>query len=93
METFQRYFLIFAVVIMGYLLLLRWDPPSTLIEDKSTPKDEVSTNLPDNEEFGFIDNNLEKSPSFNSNNVSPTKCDEREIYKICLLYTSPSPRD
>ncbi len=82
METFQRYFLIFAVVIMGYLLLLRWDPPSTLIEDKSMPKDEVSTNLPDNEEFGFIDNNLEKSPSFNSNNVSPTKCDEREIYKI-----------
>ena len=82
MESFQRYFLIFAIVIMGYLLLLRWDPPSTLIADKNVLKDEVSTNSPVNEEFGFIDNNTKNASSFDSKNISSEKCEDYQIYKI-----------
>ena len=82
MESFQRYFLIFAIVIMGYLLLLRWDPPSTLIVDKNILSDEVSTNSLNNEEFGFIDSNTENGSSFDTKNLSSEKCEDYQIYKI-----------
>jgi hypothetical protein len=28
MENFQRYFLMFSILIFSYFLLIRWDPPT-----------------------------------------------------------------
>ena len=28
MENFQRYFLMFSILIFSYFLLIRWDPPN-----------------------------------------------------------------
>ena len=28
MENFQRYFLMFSILIFSYFLLIRWDPPA-----------------------------------------------------------------
>ena len=35
MENFQRYFLIFSILIFSYFLLIRWDPPNVNSKENS----------------------------------------------------------
>ncbi len=60
MENFQRYFLIFSILIFSYFLLIRWDPP---IQDSNL---EVQGN---NSERLLIDDsqNFEEAAPFNEN--------------------------
>ena len=60
MENFQRYFLMFSILIFSYFLLIRWDPP---IQDSNL---EVEGN---NSERLLIDDsqNFEEAAPFNEN--------------------------
>ena len=80
MENFQRYFLIACVFIMSYFLIIRWDPPGTPSSENYS-REEVSTYSP-KEEFGFIDENIQKqSEEIISNSVS-TPCVSSSVYEI-----------
>ena len=47
MENFQRYFLMFSILIFSYFLLIRWDPPTNnLTEDNVYNDSERSLNQP-----------------------------------------------
>ena len=39
MENFQRYFLIFSILIFSYFLLIRWDPPTNIISSEEVYSD------------------------------------------------------
>lgn len=39
MENFQRYFLIFSILIFSYFLLIRWDPPANIISPEEVYND------------------------------------------------------
>ena len=47
MENFQRYFLMFSILIFSYFLLIRWDPPLIDIQQvEDTTNSERSLNEP-----------------------------------------------
>ena len=80
MENFQRYFLIACVFIMSYFLIIRWDPPE-LSSSETYATEEVST-YSQKEEFGFIDENIQKqSEEIISSSVS-TSCVPNSVYEI-----------
>ena len=66
MESFQRYFLMFSILIFSYFLLIRWDPPTT----ESTHDSDLS-----NSERLLIDEpkDFEETAPFNENlsNIEP----------------------
>ena len=65
---------------MSYFLIIRWDPPGTPSSENYS-REEVSTYSP-KEEFGFIDENIQKqSEEIISNSVS-TPCVSSSVYEI-----------
>ena len=96
MENFQRYFLIFSIMIFSYFLIIRWDPPKNesieinndiLLNDSEY----LQSNEPlvNNESFADA---LISTPN-NCKNINSEKIDTDNWSLTCLLYTSPSPRD
>ena len=65
MENFQRYFLMFSILIFSYFLLIRWDPPlidTTQVEDTTNserslnePVDTFEEPAPFNEDLSYIE--------------------------------------
>ena len=65
MENFQRYFLMFSILIFSYFLLIRWDPPTNNIDDKVVyndserpllePSVDYEETTPFNEDLSYIE--------------------------------------
>ena len=63
MENFQRYFLMFSILIFSYFLLIRWDPPSDNISIDDTysdsgrsligPSNDYQESTPFNEDLSY----------------------------------------
>ena len=51
MENFQRYFLMFSILIFSYFLLIRWDPPNENLIENSISIDSERPLI--NEPIGF----------------------------------------
>ena len=60
MENFQRYFLMFSILIFSYFLLIRWDPPNENLIENSISIDSERPLI--NEPIGF-----EETAPFNEN--------------------------
>ena len=65
MENFQRYFLMFSILIFSYFLLIRWDPPTSNINEESVyddsersliqPSNDYKETAPFNEDLSYIE--------------------------------------
>ena len=65
MENFQRYFLMFSILIFSYFLLIRWDPPTSNINEESVyddsersliqPSNDYKETTPFNEDLSYIE--------------------------------------
>ena len=65
MENFQRYFLMFSILIFSYFLLIRWDPPTSNINEESLyedsersliqPSNDYKETTPFNEDLSYIE--------------------------------------
>ena len=65
MENFQRYFLIFSILIFSYFLLIRWDPPTNNFNDEivyndserslDQPSNDYKETTPFNEDLSYIE--------------------------------------
>ena len=65
MENFQRYFLMFSILIFSYFLLIRWDPPSNNIPLDNTyndsersliePSNDLEETTPFNEDLSYLE--------------------------------------
>ena len=64
MENFQRYFLMFSILIFSYFLLIRWDPPNNNPQEKDLSNSEhllsesinaYSEDAPFNEDLSYIE--------------------------------------
>ena len=65
MENFQRYFLIFSILIFSYFLLIRWDPPTSNINEENVyndsersliqPSNDYKETAPFNEDLSYIE--------------------------------------
>ena len=65
MENFQRYFLIFSILIFSYFLLIRWDPPTNDIDKElvynnserllQQPSSNYEEATPFNEDLSYIE--------------------------------------
>ena len=65
MENFQRYFLMFSILIFSYFLLIRWDPPTNNIDEKVVDNDserpllepsvDYEETTPFNEDLSYIE--------------------------------------
>ena len=85
MENFQRYFLMFSILIFSYFLLIRWDPP---IQESNLEREE------NNSERLLIDDsqNFEEAAPFNENLSSieslNNECDVSNIKTLETPYWS-----
>ena len=65
MENFQRYFLMFSILIFSYFLLIRWDPPTSDINEENVyndsersliqPSNDYKETAPFNEDLSYIE--------------------------------------
>ena len=65
MENFQRYFLMFSILIFSYFLLIRWDPPTNNFNDEivyndserslDQPSNDYKETTPFNEDLSYIE--------------------------------------
>ena len=65
MENFQRYFLMFSILIFSYFLLIRWDPPTSNINEENVyndsersliqPSNDYKEAAPFNEDLSYIE--------------------------------------
>ena len=65
MENFQRYFLMFSILIFSYFLLIRWDPPTSNINEELVyndsersliqPSNDYKETAPFNEDLSYIE--------------------------------------
>ena len=65
MENFQRYFLMFSILIFSYFLLIRWDPPTNNISEENVyndsersliqPSNDYKETAPFNEDLSYIE--------------------------------------
>lgn len=65
MENFQRYFLMFSILIFSYFLLIRWDPPTSYINEENVynesersliqPSNDYKETAPFNEDLSYIE--------------------------------------
>ena len=65
MENFQRYFLMFSTLIFSYFLLIRWDPPTSDINEENVyndsersliqPSNDYKETAPFNEDLSYIE--------------------------------------
>ena len=65
MENFQRYFLMFSILIFSYFLLIRWDPPTSNINKENIynesersliqPSNDYKETAPFNEDLSYIE--------------------------------------
>ena len=65
MENFQRYFLMFSILIFSYFLLIRWDPPTSNINEENVyddsersliqPSNDFKETTPFNEDLSYIE--------------------------------------
>ena len=65
MENFQRYFLMFSILIFSYFLLIRWDPPTSNINEENVyndsersliqPSNDYKETAPFNEDLSYIE--------------------------------------
>ena len=65
MENFQRYFLMFSILIFSYFLLIRWDPPANNLNEESVYNDsersleksssDYKETTPFNEDLSYIE--------------------------------------
>ena len=65
MENFQRYFLMFSILIFSYFLLIRWDPPTSNINEELVyndsersliqPSNDYKETTPFNEDLSYIE--------------------------------------
>ena len=65
MENFQRYFLMFSILIFSYFLLIRWDPPTNNFNEENVyndserslvqPSNDYKETTPFNEDLSYIE--------------------------------------
>ena len=65
MENFQRYFLMFSILIFSYFLLIRWDPPKDNFNEENVfndsersliePSNDYKETTPFNEDLSYIE--------------------------------------
>ena len=65
MENFQRYFLMFSILIFSYFLLIRWDPPTSNINEENVyndsersliqPSNDYKETAPFNEDLSYLE--------------------------------------
>ena len=65
MENFQRYFLMFSILIFSYFLLIRWDPPTNNFTQDNVyndserslvqPSNDYKETTPFNEDLSYIE--------------------------------------
>ena len=65
MENFQRYFLMFSILIFSYFLLIRWDPPTSNFNEEIVyndserslvqPSNDYKETTPFNEDLSYIE--------------------------------------
>ena len=65
MENFQRYFLMFSILIFSYFLLIRWDPPTNNFNEENVyndserslvqPPNDYKETTPFNEDLSYIE--------------------------------------
>jgi YidC/Oxa1 family membrane protein insertase len=65
MENFQRYFLMFSILIFSYFLLIRWDPPTNNYNEENVyndsersldqPSNDYKETTPFNEDLSYIE--------------------------------------
>ena len=65
MENFQRYFLMFSILIFSYFLLIRWDPPTNNFTEDNVyndserslvqPSNDYNETTPFNEDLSYIE--------------------------------------
>ena len=65
MENFQRYFLMFSILIFSYFLLIRWDPPTSNINKENVynesarsliqPSNDFEETTPFNEDLSYVE--------------------------------------
>ena len=79
MENFQRYFLMFSILIFSYFLLIRWDPPTNDINQSLVVNESERSLISEPSQFA-------ETETFNENiSVSETSIDSCSLSNIKTL--------
>ena len=82
MENFQRYFLMFSILIFSYFLLIRWDPPTNDINQSLVVSESERSLISEPSQFA-------EPETFNENiSVSETSVDSCSLSNIKTLNSS-----
>ena len=82
MENFQRYFLMFSILIFSYFLLIRWDPPTNDINQSLVLSESERSLISEPSQFA-------EPETFNENiSVSETSVDSCSLSNIKTLNSS-----